>query len=82
MISIDFHPFENGCSEGFSWNFKVFFMDFHGFSWCFQAFLMDFRSATRQDCNSDLALISTHGIEVFRLNFEQKSCKSLKTLGL
>eukprot|EP00913_Durusdinium_trenchii_P000874 g813.t1 len=32
-----------------------------------------------QDCNSDLALVSTQGIEIFRLNFEQKTCKSLKT---
>lgn len=35
--------------------------------------------ALRQDCNSDLALVSTQGIEIFRLNFEQKTCKSLKT---
>eukprot|EP00434_Breviolum_minutum_P015203 symbB.v1.2.013405.t1/scaffold950.1/size149601/8 len=25
-----------------------------------------------QDCNSDLAMVSTHGIEIFRLSFEQR----------
>lgn len=32
-----------------------------------------------QDCNSDLAMVSSHGIEIFRLSFEQKTWKSLKT---
>ena len=26
----------------------------------------------RQDCNSDLAMVSSHGIEIFRLSFEQQ----------